>query len=788
MRKFLIYILTLFGILSAAMPAESQDLDSLWDVFNTVKDDTSKIILLNEEIGLYYESVNPDSAILMYDLAADIADKHIYNPGKISKKHLFYFQFYKFTALRYAGMLYANFSEHTMAQKYFNNALSMTKMMYESGSSEKEKRILKGGLAACYVNIGITYYYTGVYEAAVSNYLKSLKLYEELISTCTNKSNRSKYKYGISTCYTNLGNIYQEQMSTEKALDYHFKSLKIKKEIDDERGEGICLNNIGNTFLSKFNYKKAEEYYKKALDLAIKTNDTKSQSISYSNLGIVEKRLGNYDGAIEFYTTALKIKLELDDKNGITNVYSNIASLYISKADSIAKTESEKNMYISHALQYAEKALIIAREIKALPYVNEAYKNLMLVNKLRKNFKMAYLYADDYIVTKDSLFSDEKTVALNEMGAKYEAEKKQLRIDRLNNENKIKQVQIDKNKEEAQKQQLVINAIVIGLSVFLVFLLLVILLFMQKKKANKLLNFQKLEIQQKNDDLQQANHEVLAQKEEIEVQRDLVVEQKDRIEEQKNLITTGIELAKNIQQSLLPQDEHAQNIFGDHFIIFKPKDIVSGDFYWGTKIDDLLIVTVADCTGHGVPGAFMSMMGISFLNEIVSKKKIFSAGEILDDLRASVISALKQKGFTGEQKDGMDMSLCVINTSNGNMQFAGAYNPCIIMKKSGEMIDLLPDKQPVAIYDRMKPFTNTECTLEKGDRIYLFSDGYVDQFGGPKGKKFRIAGLKELLIRTAGLPLDQQKVIIQENLDQWMTSHDKIYDQIDDITVLGLVL
>ncbi|MBI4646551.1 MAG: SpoIIE family protein phosphatase [Bacteroidia bacterium] len=238
------------------------------------------------------------------------------------------------------------------------------------------------------------------------------------------------------------------------------------------------------------------------------------------------------------------------------------------------------------------------------------------------------------------------------------------------------------------------------------------------------------------------------------------------------------------------------HILGEHFILFKPKDIVSGDFYWATCVNQWLIVTVTDCTGHGVPGAFMSMLAVSFLNEIVRKKEVTNAAMVLNHLRFSVIEAIKQSGKEGEQKDGMDMSLAVINTKTKQCQWTGANNPLWIIKNTArnkeytDIADIVeeikPDKMPVAIHVKMNDFTNHEIQLYEGDKLFLFSDGYPDQFGGANNKKFKYSTFKKLIAETSALSMKEQGEQIKMALDKWMNYEEKKYEQIDDITVIGL--
>jgi serine phosphatase RsbU (regulator of sigma subunit) len=265
-------------------------------------------------------------------------------------------------------------------------------------------------------------------------------------------------------------------------------------------------------------------------------------------------------------------------------------------------------------------------------------------------------------------------------------------------------------------------------------------------------------------------------------QNDEILQQHSKIEKQKKEITDSINYAKRIQQAVLPSGQLAGNILGEHFVLFKPKAIVSGDFYWATRINDLLLITVADCTGHGVPGAFMSMLGVSFLNEIVRKKEINKASDVLNKLRESVIQALQQKGVYGEQKDGMDIAFCSIDTKTKILHYAGANSPLYIVSAKKELSIFLPDKQPVAYYDHMNEFTNNEIQLNSGDCIYLISDGFEDQFGGPNNKKFLIKNLKELFIKISDKPLHEQQATLSHIFDEWKGK----LDQTDDVTILGL--
>jgi serine phosphatase RsbU (regulator of sigma subunit) len=260
-----------------------------------------------------------------------------------------------------------------------------------------------------------------------------------------------------------------------------------------------------------------------------------------------------------------------------------------------------------------------------------------------------------------------------------------------------------------------------------------------------------------------------------------IQKQKDEIAEQKMEIMDSIYYAQRIQKAVLPADHRIKEAMPEHFILYLPRDVVSGDFYWISTKDDKIIFAVADCTGHGVPGAFMSMLGISFLNEIVNKARRPSAGRILDQLREHVKETLSQSE-KGGTKDGMDIALCVLDHKKMTLQYAGAFNPLYLIRNA-ELIEYKADRMPIGIHVvKESGFIDHTIKLQKGDCIYIFSDGYQDQIGGEKDKKFLSKSLKALLSNVHSQSMQNQKKILHDTIKQWMEG----YQQVDDILVLGV--
>jgi serine phosphatase RsbU (regulator of sigma subunit) len=275
---------------------------------------------------------------------------------------------------------------------------------------------------------------------------------------------------------------------------------------------------------------------------------------------------------------------------------------------------------------------------------------------------------------------------------------------------------------------------------------------------------------------------------ELSEQHAIVSGQKDQIEKILFELTDSIRYALRIQNAVLPNEQTIRGtIPGEFFVMFKPKDIVSGDFFFVDRRGDWTLVAVADCTGHGVPGAFVSMLCISLLNEIVKQQEITRADIILNELRDKVIHSLQQKGIQGEQMDGMDISLLLINNKTLKCHWSGANNPLyVVSSKSNKLEELKPDKRPIAIYPDMREFTNHEIVANRGDVFYLFTDGYSDQFGGERGKKFMSRNFKNLLAENSHKPMTEQGEILHSTMENWKYANGSDFEQIDDITVLGI--
>ncbi len=286
----------------------------------------------------------------------------------------------------------------------------------------------------------------------------------------------------------------------------------------------------------------------------------------------------------------------------------------------------------------------------------------------------------------------------------------------------------------------------------------------------------------KNEEIEIQSEKIELQKEQVEIQRDLAEKQRDEISVQKKSLTDSIRYASRIQAALLPESELICSVFSDYFILNKPKDIVSGDFYWFSQKNGKMVVAVADCTGHGVPGALMSVLGMKFLDEIVNDTGITQPNRILDNLRERIIKSLGQTGRAGETNDGMDIALVSIDPVNNSLHYAGAFNPLYIIRNNNLRV-IKGDRMPLGFRTSMNtPFTNHEILIDPNDSIYLFTDGYADQFGWRSNKKFNKKNFRELIVSIQNVPMKAQKILLENNLKNWMGD----LEQIDDIMIIGI--
>ncbi len=607
---------------------------------------------------------------------------------------------------------------------------------------------------------GLTLFYAIQYSQALKLFIESKEKFQALGDT-------------IGVCNANnlIATVYDYQGFNKKAILKHQENLELRRAIGDINGLSATLNNIAVNLRKIGETQKALEYYLLAINLILNSDDLRSLSRSYNNVGLVFLELNELDSAFKYLNKALEIREKLTFPQDLKNTYQGLGSYYF----------QAKNL--KKARDYFEKSFLIANEIGIVYEIESAAKDLSQVYYQMGQYKKAY---DTHLIYKqmsDSLKNKETIQLLTsmEMESKFEKERELQKL--------IQEKKDADNQLIMVKQKRFRNILVLVIVALLVIALLIFKGFIEKTKHNRLLTIQNEEILQQKEEISTQRDEIESQKEEIEAQRDLLIKQKLLMENKNQKLTDSLEYARSIQGALLPWTGTLHSLIGDHFILYKPKDIVSGDFYWASDTNDGVIVCVADCTGHGVPGAFMSVLGISLLSEIVQKDRITQPNLILNKLREYLIYSLRQDETHSRHKEGMTIAICHIDRKKGLMKYAGASMPMILIRHTyGTPIleRLHPDGMPIGISPRMRDFTQKEYTISNGDMLYLYSDGYADQFGGTEGKKLKIKPFLSLLENNSTRPLAEQQQILESNIKNWINESNPVVEQFDDITILGI--
>jgi serine phosphatase RsbU (regulator of sigma subunit) len=379
--------------------------------------------------------------------------------------------------------------------------------------------------------------------------------------------------------------------------------------------------------------------------------------------------------------------------------------------------------------------------------------------------------------------SDESHL-IRELASKESQQAIQLKeneILRINQQKELQDIQLESARAELRQRNFLLIMSVAGIGFVVVLLIISTRAYFRKQKDMLELQRQKTEIESQRDEIEAQRDEIEAQRDEIEAQRDMVQDQKEQIERTHHEISSSIDYAMRLQDAMLPSPVLLEEHFSGHLIFFRPKQKVSGDFYWWTLQNDRVVIAVADCTGHGVPGAFMSLLGSSLLKEIVNREGITAPGAILDRMREEVIATLNQRGSLGEQKDGMDMSVVCIDPGTLTCQYAGANSPLYLLRR-GKLHVYTPNLMPVSYYEEMLPFQTTGLSLEPADQLYLFSDGYADQFGGEHRKKFKYKNFRQIITEYADLSMSRQQQVLSDIIREWQGK----YEQTDDMVIVGI--
>jgi len=621
---------------------------------------------------------------------------------------------------------YHNFGELKESIFYSKKAVALSKKLMDTTM-----------LIQAFVDLGHDYSSQGITNIAISQYYEALKLSEQVNDTVY-----------ISQLYSALGSELTKEREFEKARFYLENGLKKSLAGNRKITSAGFYNNLGILARNQGKYDEASSYYFKAIELCKEMRSNRTMMQTYNNLGYISELKGNMVEAMEYYNNSLQLALQLKDKFQEEIVAGNIGSIYQRAKD---YTIAEK---------YFLQALKIAEEIDDIEGKVTMYEGLASINERLKRYEKCLDYWGKHIEVKKVYDRSNNELERKREQIKYEYEKDKIALIKEQEKHDLVAT------AERKKQIIIIYAVSIG---FIIVAILLGFIYKRFKITNK--------------------------------QKVIIENQKKLVEEKQKEILDSISYAKRIQDSLLDNFDSVNKFFSGSFVLNKPKDIVSGDFYWLTKkittekinsdesmLRELFFIAVCDSTGHGVPGGFMSLLNTAYLSEAINEKNIFEPDKILDYVRNRLVNTISKN----DQKDGFDgVLLCfekkfhyqkkTLTKTDMQLTYASAHNAPLIISKNN-LTELRTDKMPVGYWDKSQNFTLFTHPVAENDVIYAFTDGYADQFGGEKGKKFMYKQLYDLLLINSNLSMQEQKEILDQKFTEWKRD----LEQIDDVLIVGI--
>lgn len=603
------------------------------------------------------------------------------------------------------------------------------KNLSDFGLTKKEREYFYRIKGITSNNLGLALYYKGDFLKALEYLQNAQVISEDLKDTVR-----------LASSINNIGMIYKQTGQFEKALNNYRRSMELDGK--DPASKATYLNNIGLCYSDMGDTASALDNYRESIYYAEQVGDSLGMANTLCNIALIYFYKKDIPHSIALYENAIKIYESLGDKNGMA-----YALIAIGKALSLNGDPVQGEKKCLSALVLAEESRSLIRKKECSDCLYRVYKKMGKTDK-------ALEHHEKYLMYNDSINEQEKEKELYNLDYKFAYERKQI-ADSLAYENK-RQIELLQHKTELQNTKRKQYVLYAGIGILLLFGAVVFRGYRNKKK----------------------DHRIIAiQKKEVEMQKVLV-------EEKNKEITDSINYAKRIQDAILPDQEIFNDFFSGSFIFYQPKDIVAGDFYWMERAGNSIIFAVADCTGHGVPGAMVSVVCHNALNRAVKEFGLTESNRILDKTRELVIETFEKETVSATRdviRDGMDIALCVYNPESGEMHYSGANNS-IYLIRNNELHEFGSDKQPIGKYAAEKPFSKHQIQLLKGDHIYLFTDGFADQFGGKEGKKFKYKQLKQELLSQTSMSMQEQCNQLRTTFTRWKGA----YEQVDDVCIMGI--
>ncbi len=712
---------------------------------NNTEKDTNRVNALCD-ISFTYYSINPKKGVEIGVEALTLAEQLKFISGQAK-------------ANRFIGVNYYGLSDYTGAIQYYKKALDA-----------ETKLLNKKGMGSNMMNIGLIYTSQSDYGKALDYYFDSFRLFEQI-----------DFQKGLSACYGNIVLVYMQTGDNDKALEFAFKALEIDKALGNEGGQARHLGNIGILYVQKKELDKAMQYLNESLTKYKLVDDQRGVANIIGNIAGSYIKKKEFDTAIKYIQESIASYKKLNSKKDVAANTLNLSNAYIEmfKSNYQSKLISKGQNKLDLAKISTDKALAISQELKDTYLERDARSQLYQIQKLKGNEAQALIEYEKFVALSDTINGEENKKDILRKELLFEFDKKAAE-DSIKNavEKQLQLAQIEAQKANLKVELTKRDGLIAGIILLVLFSLFI---------ANR------LRVTRRQKDF------IEKQKDFVEHQRSNISIQKKILEEKNKEIYDSILYAKRLQEAILPSNKLLNKYLPNSYVFYKPKDIVAGDFYWMDTFakDDLgnylkpndvdinpadcIIFAVADCTGHGVPGAMISIFCSNALNRAIKEFCLLDPGKILDKVRSLVIETFEKSDM--EVRDGMDISLCVFNFKTLHLYWAGANNPLWLVRNQ-EMIEYKPDRQPIGKFDNPTNFKTHKIKLEKGDKFYIFSDGLADQFGGEKGKKLKTGKMRELILVQQSNSMQVQYDIMDKFFEMWKGS----LEQVDDICVIGVAV
>lgn len=821
MKKYWLFTLYFSCLITSTIAQDLSRLDSLQKLLKAEKIPAQKVILYNQIAREYVLNRDSTEAMRYISLAVDLAKQ---GNNQLGELDAYYYQGHILLEKGHTTQANTLFGQILKRSEVIRHKLGQAKayeglgiLQWYEGKHKKAQGFLNKAIELGGLEIkGNAYHYLGLIDLDEGKYPASLEHFNKALEFIL----KVNHPYLVCRSYNDIGWVYQTLQQYSQALQYYFKALRIRVTINDQQGIANSYEYLGTSYQLQEKYEKALGYYFKALAIEEKMGNPRVLAANYHNIGMIYQHQKKYEKSLIYHKKSLKLYQGVQWKSGIAFGHKSIGAVYLRMKQyaqakehllQALKMHRELNetanigrvyhnlgqMYDwqgndQKGLEYFKKSQKIAQKLQDIELQQLNAQAFVEVYQQLGNYKAALKNQLLYQKLYEKNHNEATTKKIAHLEAQYDFDQARDSLNFIQAKEKaVLKTKIDKEKLEKRLYRNVVWMIAVGCIFLLVFLVMLFVSRHRQQRLNALLTEQKnylkqqsMELMALNKEVKQSNSEISSAHEEIKSINDILQQTLETAEQQRDDIIESINYAQRIQKAMLPNANKMEQLLPEYFLLYQPKNIVSGDFYWLREIDGKLFVVVADCTGHGVPGAFMTTIGLLSIIDIINQKKVEDPANILLYLDGYIRATLA--GSDDGINDGMDAVVCVIDKESKEMKFAGAKNSIIVIQNN-ETRQIKGDLQSINDYRGQGEkinYTQHVIDLSLPTTLYLYSDGFQDQFGGYEGKKFMKKEFRELLANNHTQPMSQQKKLLEQTLSQWMKGE----SQVDDILVMGIQL